>query len=304
MLQSSVISERNNLQAIIYLVVGIFSLSMMDATAKWLVHANYEVVQILAVRGWIVTAILLVYAVFNGGLRKQLYTKRLRDHAVRTAFAYLAPFCFFTSLQTLPLADATVIFFAAPFIMTALSVPLFKEKVGLHRWAAIVIGFIGVLVALQPGSDGFHPMALVVVVGCVFYAVTTLAVRWLGSTESTFKIVFYFNFGVALISTIFAPFVWVPMTLLDIGVVAGMAGLALCGHVFVSRAFNTGQVGVIAPFEYSALLWTTIIGFLIWDDLPSSQVWSGAVIIIGSGLYIIHRERRQKKAATPAKRPA
>lgn len=303
-MQSTVISERNNLQGIVYILVGIFALSMMDATAKWLVHADYEVVQILALRGWIITGILLVWAKFNGGWRKQLYTTRLRDHGIRTALAYLAPFCFFTALKSMPLADATVIFFAAPFIMTALSVPLFKEKVGLHRWGAIAVGFAGVLIAMQPGTAGFQPMALVVLAGCFFYAITTLAVRWLGSTESTFKIVFYFNFGVALISTLFLPFVWVPMSWQDIGVLTGMAGLGLCGHIFLSRAFNTGQVGVIAPFEYSALLWTVIIGFVVWNELPVARVWLGGAIIVASGLYIIHRERRLKKAATMAKGPA
>lgn len=305
MLQSTVISEKNNLQGIIYIAIGIFSLSLMDATAKWLVHADYEVVQILAIRGWMVTAVLLVWALFTGGIHRNLKTTRLRDHGIRTALAYFAPFCFFSALKSMPLADATVIFFAAPFIMTALSVPLFKEKVGIHRWGAITVGFIGVLVALQPGSAGFNPMALVVLVGCVFYAVTTLAVRWLGSTENTFRIVFYFNFGVALISTFFLPFVWVPMAWADVGVLAAMAGLALCGHVFLSRAFNTGQVGVIAPFEYTALLWTVIIGFLVWGDIPVTNVWIGAAVIVASGLYIIQREQRLKRRATgPAKGPA
>lgn len=303
MVQSAVISEKNNLQGIIFLCVGIFALTMMDATAKWLVHADYEVVQILALRGWLITIALLIWSVFNGGPRKQLYTKRLKHHTMRTVIGYFAPFCFFTALQTMPLADATVIFFAAPFVMTALSVPLFKEHVGWHRWAAIAVGFCGVLIILQPGAEGFQPMALVVLVGCLFYSSATLAVRWLGSTESTFKIVFYFNFGVALFSSIFLPFVWVPMTLQDLGVLGAMACLSLCGHIFITRAFNTGQVGVIAPFEYTALIWTLIIGYLVWDELPVGRVWLGAAVIVGSGLYIIHRERRLRQRARLSKGP-
>ncbi|RED51581.1 DMT family transporter [Aestuariispira insulae] len=285
---------RDNLRGILYMNIGIFLLSVMDAVAKWLVEADYPVIQILAVRGWLITIAMLFWAQMRGGIIPTLKTSRWKMHAIRTTIGIAAPFCFFTALKTMPLADATVIFFAAPFIMTALSVPLLKETVGPHRWAAVIVGFIGVVIVMQPGSDAFQFTALIVFIGCVAYALINIMTRWLSSTDSAFQIVFYFNLGTALIASAIAPFFWTSMTWEHFGVVGLMATLALAGHIYMTMGFRVGEISVIVPFEYTSLIWSVLIGYWVWNDLPAEHVWLGAAIIIGGGLYIIHRERPRK----------
>ena len=293
------INGQNNIYGIIYVLIGIFMLSIMDAVAKWLVGADYPVEQILALRGSMTLAFMLLWAHFSGGIRNRLATNRFKDHAFRGVLGYAAPFCFFSALKTLPLADATIIFFAAPFIMTALSVPLFKESVNLQRWLAVIIGVIGVLIVIQPGASSFQPMSLLAFAGCVSYSLASLQSRWLGTTESTFAIVFYFNLMITLISILFVPFSWVPINMTDLGIVGIMAILGFAGHIYMTRAFNTGQIAVIVPFEYSALIWSVLLGYLFWNELPEKHVWLGAAIIIAGGLYIIHREKPRQLNVHP-----
>ena len=294
MVDTTAAPGRDNLRGILYMVIGIFLLSVMDGVAKWLVESNYPVVQILAIRGWMIVVAMLIWAKLRGGIRSQLRTKRLGMHTLRSAIGFAAPFCFFTAIGTMPLADATVIFFAAPFIMTALSVPMLKETVGPHRWAAVIVGFVGVVIVMQPGSNTFQFVALIAFIGCVAYALINIMTRFLGDTESSFRIVFYFNFITALIATAIAPFYWVPVKLADLNVLGLMAALAVVGHIYMTKGFKTGEVSVIVPFEYTSLIWAVLIGYFMWGDLPAEHVWLGASIIVGGGLYIIHRERPRK----------
>ena len=293
MIQSATITGHDNARAIIYILVGILAMCIMDGVAKWLVHADYAVTQIIALRSWMMVGGLLVWARFNGGVRARLKTLRGRDHAIRVILGFGAPLCFFTAIGAMPLADAVVICFSAPFIMTALSVPLFGERVGIHRWSAIAIGFLGVVMVMQPGTGAFHPMAIVALIACISYASMNLTSRWLGSTEDTFKIVFYLNLGLAVLASLYMPFVFTPMPWMDILLLVGMAVLSIGGHVFMTKAFNTGEIGVIAPFEYSAMIWAVLIGFIFWGDVPTPMVWAGAAIIVASGLYILPRERKK-----------
>ena len=201
----------------------------------------------------------------------------------------------------MPLADTTVIFFGAPFIMTALSALLLGERVGPHRWGAVVIGFAGVYVAARPGGGVPVPGALYAVAASLCYALLILSGRWLGRTETVFRLVFYFNAGTALVASLFLPFLWKPMSPTHLGVLAAMAGLALTGQVFLTRAFKAAPVSVIAPFEYSALVWAALIGFLVWGDVPADHVLLGAGIIILSGIYVVRREAMgaRRRAGNP-----
>ncbi|NQU55817.1 MAG: DMT family transporter [Rhodospirillales bacterium] len=290
----------HNLAGIGYILLGVGFLATMDSVAKALVGAEYSVMQILAIRGWIIVCAMLLMLPKAGGFAA-LKTRQPVKHLFRVSVGFGAPYFFFSSLKVLGLADATVIFFGGgTFLMTALSALLFKERVGPHRWGAVAVGFIGVVIAAQPSSDVFQVEALYPIAAGVCYAAMVLATRWLGPAEGAFKPVFYFNLGVACFASLALPSVYRAMPAGDITTILVMAGLAVSGHFCITRAFHTAPVGLLAPFEFTALIWAAGLGYFIWSDVPANNVLMGAAIIVASGIYLIHREalaaRRQKTA--------
>jgi len=266
---------------------------MMDAVAKWLVIAKLSPIQIIAVRGWMMIPIILLTLTIRGKTR-QLQTKRPFAHAIRGSLGFIAPFTFFTALKNLPLGDATVVFFSSTFIMTALSAILLKEQVGIHRWSAIVTGFVGVVIAMDPQGDGELSAYFLVLCAAFMYSLLFLSGRHLSASDSVISMVFSVNLMMGVVASALLPWFWVPMEWPIIGVLLLMTLIALTAHIAITAAFSRAQVSVLAPFEYTSLIWAALIGYLVWGDLPSIQMWSGAVIIIGSGLYVIHRESLRK----------
>lgn len=295
----------NNIQGIFLMVVGVFFMSSMDAVAKFLVEANYSVFQILAIRGCFNLTLLVAWLVTHGGL-SSVKTRQYGGHGLRIVLGLMAPLLFFLSLKEMPLADATVIFFISPFVMTALSVPLFKEKVGVHRWGAIFVGFTGVLIVMQPTSGLLEIEAFMVLGASLSYCGIMLAGRWLGTTETTFTIIFYMTLGTTLLSGLASIFFWQPIALQDLGLIGFMAMLSLAGNLCLIKSFSIGEVGVITPFEYTGLLWAVLLGFFIFSDFPALNVWVGVAVIGCSGLYMVYREnlRSKKERAGPKPHPA
>lgn len=286
-------TPNNNMMGILYICAAMLMMSSMDAVGKWLVEAEYSVFQILFIRSCINFCILFSLMPFLGGVQL-IKTKRFGAHAIRGLLGFIAPALFFTSLQSLELAEATVIFFVAPFIMTALSVPLFKEKVGIHRWGAILVGFCGVVYVMQPTSGIFDPAAFFVLGASLCYSIMMLASRWLGKTDRTYTIVFFVTFWTSIATGFVAPFFWKPIPLEHVMVVGLMAVLSLLGNVFIVKAFTMGEVGVITPFEYSSLIWALSIGYLVFGEVPGDHVWVGMAIILASGLYMVYRENKKR----------
>jgi drug/metabolite transporter (DMT)-like permease len=193
-------------------------------------------------------------------------------------------------LRYLPLADATVVFFSSTFVLTAASAVFLKEAVGLHRWTAVVIGFGGVVIAMNPGGGGDVTAYLLVLVATVIYAMIFVSGKVLSRTDSITSLVFSLHFGMGLMATLALPWVWSPMSWFEVAQMGLFALFALAAHYLFTAAFARADVSVLAPFEYTSLLWATLIGFLVWGDIPTTQVWIGAAIIIACGLYVIHRE--------------
>jgi len=281
----------SHLQGVLYMLVAMFALATMDAVAKYLVHDRYDPVQILAMRGWIILIVMLVYYSTRKRLYKLKPTKPLSQMA-RGAFGFLAPYFFFKSLQILPLADATVIFFSSTFMVTALSALVLKEKVGWHRWSAVVVGFIGVIIAMNPEGEGDLIGYLYCLLGSISYSVLFISGRWLSRTESVDSLVFGFNLSLTIVGTILTPWVYQSVHLVDFWPMIAFAALALIGHFFITHAFSLSDVAVIAPLEYTALIWAVLWGYLIWADVPSPQVILGAAIVIGCALFVVYREAR------------
>jgi drug/metabolite transporter (DMT)-like permease len=229
---------------------------------------------------------------------RDLRTRRLRDHLLRSAITITALACFFYGVGAMPLADAYALTFAAPLFMTALSMPLLRERVGRHRWAAVCVGFVGVLIMVRPGGGVFDPAALVLLAGTLLYAVGIILVRGLSATEPTLTIVFYFNLfgsliaGAALPISFAPPEDWLTAGLMvAIGCVGGLAQLLL------THAYARAPVAVIAPFDYTAMIWAVLIGLVVFGDVPQPTMLLGAALVIGSGIYILHREARRRPTA-------
>lgn len=273
---------------IVLMLTGIAGFAVMDAIVKWMT-SDYSVLQIAAMRSWFGLPLLFVFALRGGGL-DQLRTQKPLAHFGRYLLVLGLTLTFFWALSQMKLVDAIAITFAAPIFITALSVPLLREAVGIHRWIAVAIGFIGVLIILRPGSGVFQWSALVVLGSVVFYALLMITTRALTRSENSAALMLYPQLGMALTGLVSVPFFWVPPNLADLGLFAVAGCFGSVGIMCLTHAFRLAPAATVAPFEYSALLWATLIGFLVWGELPDRYTLVGAAVIVASGLYIVYRE--------------
>ncbi len=276
-------------RGIALMVLSVLLFSCMDALVKW-VSEIHPVGQIVFFRNLFAFLPVALFVHRAGGLGV-LRTRRLGGHALRAVVGIAAMACFFAAFSLMPLGDAVALGMSGPIFLTALSVPLLGEKVGVRRWSAVIVGFLGVLVMTRPGAGVFDPVALLPLAGAVFYALAMVSIRKLSATEPPVAIVFYFTLFATLAAALSLPVQWVtPPTLIDllllvsVGLVGGVAQLAM------TQAFRLAPVALIAPFDYAALVFAVALGYLIWGDVPDAFLLFGAGIVIGSGLYILHRE--------------
>jgi drug/metabolite transporter (DMT)-like permease len=262
--------------------------SSMDALIKWL-SAGYPVHQMLffnAAFGLVPVALMTWRA---GGLG-ELRTRRLGLHLLRGACGMTAAFSAFTAYSLMPLADAYAFIFATPLLITVLSVPLLGETVRWRRWSAVMVGFVGVLVMLRPGEGALDFAAGAALLAASASALSIILVRKLSATETTASIAFYTNAAVVVVMGSLLPVHFVPPTLPDLGLmaVAGLSGGAAV--MFLIAGYRRAQAAVVAPFQYSQMLWGVVLGYLLWGDVPATAVAVGATIVVASGLYILYRE--------------
>ncbi|MGD2172460.1 MAG: DMT family transporter [Gammaproteobacteria bacterium] len=291
--------QNNNLLGIGLMLLAMLLFSVMDAAAKWLVSNEMSAIQVIAVRSWFIVAIIPPLLMLRGEL-SELATRKPWQHLLRGMVGVIAPLSFFSALETLPLADATVVFFSATFILTAASALLLKEHVGIHRWSAVAIGFAGVVIATNPGGGGPLLSYLLVLCATTIYALIFITGKQLSRQDSVISLVFSLHLGIGIVATAALPWVWVPIAATALAQLFLMALIALVAHYVFAAAFARAEVSALAPFEYSALVWAVLIGYAVWGDIPALEVWLGAAVIIGCGLYVIHRESLQRKSTAPA----
>ena len=273
------------------MIIAMALLSCMDALAKSLAMSGVAVVQLLALRSVIVVLVLSGTFAARGKAR-QLRPINYKAHAARGAIGFTAPLCFFIGITHIPLTDAVVIFFTSIFFITLLSILFLREKVGLHRWASIIVGFSGVLVVVGPKGGGDISGYLLVLAGSMAYSVVFVSGRYLTRTESVPSLVLSYNTCVGILSLLLLPWYWTALTneqFLRIGL---LAMLALCGHYLITLAFSRSEASMLAPFEYTSVIWAVLFDVLIWHTNPALSTALGASIIIASGLYLVHRERK------------
>lgn len=208
---------------------------------------------------------------------------------------------FMQGLRDLPLASAAAISFVAPLVVTALSIPLLGEKVGARRWAAVTVGFLGVLLVIQPGTGTFGWAAVFPVLSAVAWAFGMIATRKVGMADGAGVTMTYAAFVGLAALTVLLPFHWVTPTLPEVGLACAMAVASTAAQLLVVLAYRLASASVLAPISYSQLVWSGLLGFFVFGSIPDAATFAGAAVIIGSGLYTAHRERvvaRETRAAT------
>jgi drug/metabolite transporter (DMT)-like permease len=287
------------LAGIAFMIAAFVTVAVGDALAKALV-SGMPILQFILLRSVAVVAILAVILMRMGGLHV-FRTRRLGLHLLRCALNIASLFAFFEALRRLELATISAVGFVGPLFMTAISVPVLGEKVGLHRWSAIVIGLIGTIVILRPSAAGVEPVALLAVASSFLWAAGMVIVRKMSATESDATMLAYINVSLLVVGLVGAPFVWEPVSSRQLGIVGVLAITLVVGQWLMLRAFRLAPVGAVAPFQYSGIIWATAIGWFFWDEFPALHVWIGAAILIASGLYVMWRERVRavERSATP-----
>jgi drug/metabolite transporter (DMT)-like permease len=285
---------RSNGQAIAIMCIGIFCLVMNDAMAKWFT-AHYPPLQIIFVRNLLAMPMIAAILLSIGG-RRALQTQNLRIHALRGLLMVGGAYAFFLGLKLLPLAEATSLIFAAPIFITLLSVPLLGEPVGWRRWAAVIVGFVGVLIIVRPGAAAFQPASLFVVATAMFYALVMITARWISRAEDVWTMTFYLVLFPMVFSGLLVPLVWQPLETSHLPLFLGMAVFGTLGVMFISQAFRLAPAAIVAPFDYTALIWASLLGWLVWGEIPGLWTYAGAAVIIASGIYIVFRETRRAGA--------
>ncbi|MGY0558594.1 DMT family transporter [Lysobacter sp. A421] len=286
------------LPAPLMMLVAVAAFALMDAGLKQLAGI-YPAMQVASLRGASSLPFILVWVLATTGLAPLLRV-RWSLHLLRGAIgiAMMASFAF--ALRSLPLTTAYSIFFVAPLLITALSVPILGEHVGPRRWTAIAIGLLGMLVLLRPSGEGMLSWAaLAVLFAATGYAVSAITVRVLARTDSSASMIVWLLVMLALGAGALAWPNWVPLRLEDGWVIAGVGLAGAIGQYAITEAFRTGSASLLAPLEYTALVWGVLLDVSIWGVLPDAVTWLGAGIIVASGLYMLRRERVHAEAEHP-----
>jgi drug/metabolite transporter (DMT)-like permease len=282
----------NPARGIMFTAMAMALFPLSDATVKWL-SGDYHVLQLLFVRSLFVFLPTLFFLHQTGGF-KMLRSKRKKLLALRGILAVGSWSLYLFGISRMPLADATAVFFSAPLIMAALSMPLLGEPVGPRRWIAIVVGFGGVVVIIDPGAGVMGRGALLVLLAATLFSFAQIAARKLGSTESCATLVFYTTTILVVVTGAIQPFIWVPMSWRDVGFLAGAGLVTGVAQFCQTQSLRLAPIAIIAPFLFTQLIWATLYGYWLWGDLPGPSILIGGSVLIISGLYVFYREMRVK----------
>ncbi|MGP1354158.1 MAG: DMT family transporter [Parasphingopyxis sp.] len=242
---------------------------------------------------------LFLWVLLRPGLQI-IKTRRPLAHLWRAVIGFVAMGFGYWALTLLPLAEATAISFAAPIFATLLSAIFLLEKVGWHRWSAVLVGFLGVLVIVQPQDLNLPLDGLMVALASAFgVACVIITIRQISKTERALTTVFWFTAISAVGTGFVVPFFAESHDWQGWAIMIGIAILGGTAQLLLTASLRVAPVVVVAPFDYTQLLWAVALGWLIWADVPSVATWCGAAIIIGSGLYTLYRERVRSRPARP-----
>lgn len=306
---------RENTRGIAFLVTGIAIFSLQDLILKWLA-GDYPLHQAMVIRSLTAMPFLLLLVHRDGGLGS-LFTPSTGAMLARGVIMVGAYFAYYIALPALPLATTVALYFSAPLFITVLSVLILKEQVGPRRWIALGAGFAGVLIMVRPGSALFEWAALLPVISGLCYAASMIHARRLGITETAAAIAFWGNAVFLVMALILSVILgsgayegashpslafllrgWVMPSSLDLALMMATGLVAALGLTFLTQAYRLAEASVVTPFEYTAMIWGVLWGWLVWRDWPDATAWTGIAIIVGAGLYILWREAQGKTRPT------
>jgi drug/metabolite transporter (DMT)-like permease len=299
----------SNVKGVVFLVLSMFIISLQNIAIKWM-GGDYSVLEIVMIRSLVALPCTLLFYRLESQ-RGLPVTQQHKLELIRGGMLFLSYTAFMMGLAALPLADIEAIRFSAPLMITFLSVVILGEKVGPRRWLALVVGFIGVLLVVRPGSTTFNLGSVFILISVLFYALTVIFTRKLQSTDSSATMAYYSSLVYLVAALVLAPLpavvgeitdphpsiaflvrAWSMPTLLDLVIMAGL-GLIWAGWMYsMSRAYSLAQASLIAPFEYVSLPINIMWGFLIWQEIPTWMTLAGASLTLFSGMYVLYRERK------------
>jgi drug/metabolite transporter (DMT)-like permease len=295
MSQAGLNSHNSVTRGIAAIVCGVFLFSIADAFGKWFGMAGYHTTQIVFFRylfGLLPVSVVVMYDGL-GALR----TNRPFVHIFRGVLMFTALSLFFRGLRDVPLAEGIAVAFSAPLFVTALSVPVLGERVGWQRWAAVLLGFAGMLVMLRPGTGAFRADSLFIIASAFCFASVMLFTRRISRTETNASMYAYSTITAMLCTLPFLSFTWITpegahlWRFVVLGMVGGTASF------FMIVAYRNAPAAVNAPFDYTALIWSALWGWIVWQEVPDPIVWFGATIVVAAGLYITYRETRTSRVS-------
>jgi drug/metabolite transporter (DMT)-like permease len=289
--------------------------AVMSALIRYL-GASYPIGEVVFYRSaFAIVPVVIVYA-WRGELAAAVRTERPLGQVSRGALSIVGMFCNFGALARLPLIEANAFSFTSPLFGVALAALVLKERVRIYRWSAVIIGFIGVLVVLSPHLSGHEltvAMASATSVAGVIYALagsftnagTMIQTRWLTQSETTSSIVFYFSLICALSGLVTWPFGWLTPTSGELAALIGVGFLGGTGHILLTESYRHASASMLAPFDYTSMIWALALGFVFFDEVPTVMIVIGSAIIASAGLFVIWRERqlalaRRRAEATPS----
>ena len=312
-MNTNVPKTNSNVKGVSFLVLAALIISLQNVVIKW-IGGDYSALEIVTFRSLVALPLTLLFYRFEGK-RGLPTTQRHRLQYLRGAFLFLSYTSFMMGLAALPLADVEAIRYSGPLMITLLSVMVLDEQVGPRRWLALMVGFIGVLLIVRPGSATFNLGSIFILISVFFYALTVMLTRKLQTSDSSATMAYYSSLVYLLAALVLIPLpvfvgeipnahpsiaflirAWSTPALIDLVIMAGL-GLVWAGWMyFMSRAYSVAQASVIAPFEYVSLPINIVWGFLIWQEVPTLATLAGAFLTLFSGLYVLYREQRKRPA--------
>ena len=279
----------------LYMFLSIIGFSLMDVIVKWSV--DYPIGQILFFRGFF-GIIFYFFIIPRDRLHNFYQTKRPGLHSLRCIAGLIAIVAIFIALRKLPLATVVSISFAAPIFTTILSIFLLSEKVGIYRWLAVLVGFIGILIITEPGISELNIYYVFPIIFCLGLSYVAITLRQLSSTEPVWLISLFFSIAITLMSFITIPFGWV-MPSFNHFIILSLIGIfGGASNLWLSQSYKYSEVSLVTPLKYLTLVFAIIFGYFIWDEIPTIKTLIGAFLVIISTLIIFRREIYKKKDIT------
>ena len=286
--------------AILFKILSTACFAVMSACARWLGEV-FPVGQVVFARSIVAVVPVVIFYAWRRELWTAMSTSRPLGHVARGLIGVISMFFMFAALARLPIADVTAITFSTPLIIVALAGVLLGERVRGYRWAAVILGLVGVIVILAPhlsvselaAMSGAATLgAVFAILNAVFAAGAYIQIRRLTSSETTSAIVLYFSLISSLCGLATLPLGWVWPDLIQLAFLLTMGFFGGIGQLFMTESYRYAQASLTAPFDYTSIIWAVLLGYFAFGEVPEPSVWAGSVIVIAAGMFVIWRERQ------------